>query len=521
MQYVSNLNKQNFDLKLELYHRRQRTEALEAKLQKAEELEVRNEELQHINEDLLQELEKRDAAVEEAVSLICELEAKVEQLELHKTVNTISSSPRAGGAAEEKAQSTSQTSQGSQTNDSEERRPRSSNRQRSNSRNPIPYRTPSFLRDDKSSTSALRSLYRNGERFTANNPSLLSLRRPGSMFSQDEYQDTMDGDTFSLNPRRLSLLSESSFVSVYGKKESAALSREGGLDDTSLDKAKDGLPQGQSLQEGRVQEWVESRNQPSTPSKKSTSRSSKNEALSSIGEVLHASPLKPTREIVSYQTDPMDRSPRRDGVASRSVKQGWESAPSYGSSLAGPIFGSGMLPPTPGTMSTATLGEKSSSHSIVAEKSSADGLSLPANGYASSIRRSPEGKAHSPKIDIMKYARSAIPDSDTDIDVSDAELEPAQLDRPAALSYGTNMMFNGEGLDSIRPARTVSPRDRHKSPQNLSKTTSNTRPTPDKPKKDVGSSGGNKDAGAELGMSALKPPPKPLRHKHCLTSNFY
>lgn len=67
-------------------------------------------------------------------------------------------------------------------------------------------RAPSFLRDNKPSTSALRSLYQNDQ-----NPSILSLDRDGSP------QRPADPDSFTLNSPRLSVLSESSFVSVYGK----------------------------------------------------------------------------------------------------------------------------------------------------------------------------------------------------------------------------------------------------------------------------------------------------------------
>ncbi|KAL8742613.1 MAG: hypothetical protein Q9184_008225, partial [Pyrenodesmia sp. 2 TL-2023] len=65
-EYISKINKQNFDLKLEIFHRRQRSEALEAKAEKAVELQIQNDELRQINDDLLLELEKRDVAVEEA-----------------------------------------------------------------------------------------------------------------------------------------------------------------------------------------------------------------------------------------------------------------------------------------------------------------------------------------------------------------------------------------------------------------------------------------------------------------------
>ncbi|TGO85860.1 hypothetical protein BPOR_0357g00060 [Botrytis porri] len=77
---VSILHKQNFDLKLELFHRRQRQEILESEVDQLRKQTKQQAEVQEINDALLKELEKRDQAVEQAVGLICELEAKVERL---------------------------------------------------------------------------------------------------------------------------------------------------------------------------------------------------------------------------------------------------------------------------------------------------------------------------------------------------------------------------------------------------------------------------------------------------------
>ncbi|EEY16835.1 conserved hypothetical protein [Verticillium alfalfae VaMs.102] len=76
-QTVSTLHKQNFDLKLELYHRRERQTTLE---EKVEQLASEKEQLEEVNDRLLEELEKRDKAVQEAVQMIVLLEARVEKL---------------------------------------------------------------------------------------------------------------------------------------------------------------------------------------------------------------------------------------------------------------------------------------------------------------------------------------------------------------------------------------------------------------------------------------------------------
>jgi len=95
------MNKQNFDLKLEIFHRAQQVSALEKRMERMEELEQEvkrvgaledelqelqhaeedNQRLRESNEQLRQELDKRDQAVTEAVDLICQLEAKVAELE--------------------------------------------------------------------------------------------------------------------------------------------------------------------------------------------------------------------------------------------------------------------------------------------------------------------------------------------------------------------------------------------------------------------------------------------------------
>ncbi|KAK5989240.1 hypothetical protein PT974_10746 [Cladobotryum mycophilum] len=74
---LSKLHKQNFDLKLELFHRREKQTSLETQV---ETLESDKRQMEEINDNLLEELDKRDKAVEEAVAMIVMLEAKVEQL---------------------------------------------------------------------------------------------------------------------------------------------------------------------------------------------------------------------------------------------------------------------------------------------------------------------------------------------------------------------------------------------------------------------------------------------------------
>ncbi|KAL2117364.1 hypothetical protein VTJ04DRAFT_9532 [Mycothermus thermophilus] len=190
-QTLSSLHKQNFDLKLELYHRRERQTALEARIE-ALEREVRQRD--ELHDSLVKELEKRDKAVEEAIGMILTLEKRVEQLLLERNmVRRIEAeeaafsrinSPVTAPAAKE-----TQNQSGPQGQDK------------------TPNRMPSFVSDRSAKTENLRSVYLGaiaGE-------SSLSLPRP--------VEDTPD--TVRVDPRAgspaLSELSESSFASIYGR----------------------------------------------------------------------------------------------------------------------------------------------------------------------------------------------------------------------------------------------------------------------------------------------------------------
>lgn len=76
-QTVSTLHKQNFDLKLEVHHRRERQNALEKRLAK---LEREVQERKDANDTLKKELERRDKALNQAVAMIVSLESQVELL---------------------------------------------------------------------------------------------------------------------------------------------------------------------------------------------------------------------------------------------------------------------------------------------------------------------------------------------------------------------------------------------------------------------------------------------------------
>ncbi|KAL8951597.1 MAG: hypothetical protein Q9222_002452 [Ikaeria aurantiellina] len=499
-EHISKIDKQNFDLKLEIFHRRQRNEALEAKAARAEELEAHNTELQQINDDLLQELEKRDAAVEEAVALICELEAQIEQLKVAQYSSVRPITPTLGNTSNVQAQTTDSgmESEAAGVHLHTPEPSRKSQRREDGSL----FRSPSSLSATKTEApkGMLHRSQKNGDGSattlnTMSKPSMRSLRHVGSLLSQDEYPDTLDGDTFSLGARRLSLLSESSFISVYGEhKEKITPSNagNGATRATSTEDSDGSFSRTLSPQEGRIRQWIQNRDHPASPGRKPTS-SSKANAFTSIGEVLgpvkstvsDARPRPSSTSLDIQQQEPALSMPRKAG---------------HNPSFSGPIFGADVLPPTPGTMSTATLGGKSSSHSIVAERSFMDGTSRPTTGNTSILPdarayRSDSG-SHSTREKPSAYVAPAVYDDDTDIEVSDDEGHQDRADdhlssafkdgedrlahssqaspftggfmttsraagsngsrRPALNSYATDMMFNGEDIHTIRPSRTIS-----------------------------------------------------------------
>ncbi|KAK0705890.1 hypothetical protein B0T26DRAFT_755464 [Lasiosphaeria miniovina] len=192
-QTLSTLHKQNFDLKLELFHRRERQNVLEERVERLETMEREKAQTDEMNDQLIQELEKRDKAVEEAVAMIVVLEARVEQLlrerEMVRQVEqdglfyTRASTP-VSTAAPSKSKMLDLPNSTKALN-----------------------RMPSFLSDFSENTENLRNVYL-GVR-----GSVLSLPR----MTEDSHEAERAAHNGVSSPT-LSVLSESSFLSVYGQK---------------------------------------------------------------------------------------------------------------------------------------------------------------------------------------------------------------------------------------------------------------------------------------------------------------
>lgn len=497
IQYVSKINKQNFDLKLELFHRRQRTDALETKLGRLEVLEHDNKELQGINEELLLELEKRDDAVREAVGLICELEARLEEVEplvadLRPSTATpeLESLPR----NESVAPSEQQLSQADSALPSTPPTARMLDYRKDSqaARTPVdqsapgvekgPWRTPSFLRENKKSTRALRSLYSSDGYSTPGNPSVFSLPRPVSIFSADDQKPEADPDGFMLNSPRLSMLSESSFLSVYGNAKGSDLISAKKKERRPYDESssEDERPlQGIKQHNPNIHKWINESKR--TPPKRTFAKERRGDRFSSIDEVVGDVP---------NETQPIQRarqmSPRSSSHQKREGSVNFQPLPPLGGSM----FGHEVLPPTPDTMSTSNKEADSAAPSIITEKSLMDGTPFEVNNQTAFAPEERPQTAES-SGDPSKLDPSPVFDEEDTAMKSDGEYESTQVAqsdagtigippvphqaskfmngslnakrqvgaapmRPLLASYATDMMFNGEGYELLQPARTMS-----------------------------------------------------------------
>lgn len=442
-----------------------------------EALETDNEEQQSINEGLLLELEKRDVAIQQAVNMICELEAKIEDMEMIAAMDIRPSltiqelEPRKQETQD--AASPSTTSDVSRTSKDVSINPQSQpppeiSPSRVDTLSPntaeVPRRVPSFLRDTRKSTNVLRSLYSTDEIHTNENLSSISLPRAGSLFSGEDDDDYLDRQT--MNSPRLSILSESGFSSVYGNRKDQLLSpplEDNGREDC-IDEDNGIIPERSSARtpsrpvqrdnqrEARLHKWLGERDRPTTPTRTSP-KAAAQDHFSSISEVLNHDP-NPT----PGQQRAENSLPDQDGRENRSPekfrrKQARSSEKrSMSPSFGGPIFGESILPPTPDTMSTMTLARNSSTPSVVTEKSLLDSGPLPAKRYLS---LAPEGRPLTSDSDCSDV-RGIPRVSSFTTGKSMRELSHDMPTRPPLTTYATDTMYKGEGSSPTHASRTLS-----------------------------------------------------------------
>ncbi|KAL8733079.1 MAG: hypothetical protein Q9181_003700 [Wetmoreana brouardii] len=373
-QYIDRITKENWALKLEIMQQRKQNEQLEARLQKAAILETKFQELHQANENLRQELVKRDRALEEAFDVICHLEAMSEfpknncqlgaksESNKGKTSNSLLNLPAVSHtesviASDPISQHSKETSHVSEPKEGGD--------------DLMFRRTPSPTKVSKPGSSLLQHLIQSNDTSSTDQArklavaSMLSLRTVDSVLSQDE--GIVDEDAYMPMHRtisKMSLLSESSFVSVYGKKNQSMTPGKAQHDTVAASPAPDddiSLAYRASQDEKRIKAEIVAKEHPATPTKKPAQKlaqNQKHDTFSSIGEILQPNQLSPQ--------DVPPTPPSKSTVYRRPLKLKPLEKPAGELSLAGPIFGHPVLPPTPGTMRNSE--DLSSNDSIIVSK---------------------------------------------------------------------------------------------------------------------------------------------------------
>ncbi|KAH8697595.1 hypothetical protein BGW36DRAFT_169894 [Talaromyces proteolyticus] len=474
-QYVSKINKLNFDLKLEIFHRTQQMAALEKKLERMRameqelerlhgledeldelrEVDETNERLREANEQLQSELDKRDQAISEAVDMICQLEAKVEELQAGRSEPRPStatppaneglglSTPEPTEVCTPKADIVVDIPDRTSSRKGTRRRPR---------------KAPSFLREENRSTAALRSLY-----LTEENKSVRSV-------STSTMATTVDSTMEPSSPR-LSVLSECSYFNPqdiqpnnnamdqldrldrydFTAEDHPDMLNLGGSRDSHIGRMDSNWTQPQSIVNGSLR-----RNRARTLS--DVSRGTQVPATSLV------EPFLAVRDTKTFHLD----SPSQPHLS---------------------FFG-GRLPPTPDTMSTFRLGAGSGSNaSFSMDRAAVDykapgtpssmprHLSRPRSAGQIATRPSTGISGVSDGIDTtmsVDTQQELAPGSRYDIpglfhsfnhfgrgsSKATQLLGPGSPSNPRLSCYGGDLLFNGEGVDDIvsgiREGRTSS-----------------------------------------------------------------
>ena len=431
-QQVSTLHKQNFDLKLELYHRRQRQEALEARLEALEKQVEEQAELQEVNEQLLAELEKRDQAVEEAVGIIVGLEDKVEKLMQEREHVKDFDRQYGSGYFQSKHDDGPPSSP-----------PEFKDNQLVVAKSGLP-RMPSFLSETTEGTEALRSLYLPHSQYSdANLPKL-----------QEE------GTTSGMDSPRLSVLSKSSFLSVYGEKP-LSLDAPDGPEDTPR----------RHRTSSSIDKWVEDGPAQATTTPVRPSPALRKSQFLSINDVLE-SPLqrleKLKHTLEKHNTSLTSVRPQAERVVSTQDKRKSRDALRRVFTDQASFEHQQTLPPTPDTISTSTLRHYQYSNDTLAGDHTRQGTFLNStstfpvpnttqNAYQSTIsirprsagetvtsRREGHGWDTETQDDITDTCSQSSNASASDYYRAKNSMSPSFFNFSTDNSWGRDMMFNNE-----------------------------------------------------------------------------
>ncbi|MCJ1386724.1 hypothetical protein MMC17_009850 [Xylographa soralifera] len=331
-EFITTLSKQNFDLQLSLTFERQQKDVLREQIEKLkvsedehvktqEDLEAEHAkaqkvfdaeiaEAQKINDELLQQLERREQAIEEAVTIICQLEEKIEMLE--STLSPITSSTTVQHVQPETLSNKhtlpqlESTASGSVPktpevfatyhNSTPSDIPSSTSLQKTartaSMLHKTPLSKPSFLKSDNGSAGTLRSLYLEGEKNPRESPKFASTTRPLSLLSRDEDGDSINPeDYYRMKTPPLSILSKSSFQSIYGTPEGPVIGpphisyNDPDLQQRSIRKYNDEGPQPEQRKPSRIHQWMDDKESP-LKSRHISPRHGFTEPIVSIGSLL-------------------------------------------------------------------------------------------------------------------------------------------------------------------------------------------------------------------------------------------
>ncbi|KGO64619.1 hypothetical protein PITC_093460 [Penicillium italicum] len=515
-QYVSKMNKLNFDLKLEVFHRTQQMAILEKKLERMAEMEEQlahmddlvaeveelrttekdNQILRESNEQLRIDLDKRDLAVTEAVELICQLESKIETLENSGRASRLSMSrPMTADGPEALAPKSRAVFEIPERTSSKRKSgvSRVDQRQASSELRKLS-KAPSFLRADNKSTATLRSLYAPEEE-TQSRCAKTELSKSESFHTTTEVMDP--------ESPRLSVLSECSELNPFDTPtrwqdfdQLEIPVRRSSSTSGSLDSCVSPSKREES-KEDQIDRWIQSRE-----------------------EVNQTIITRRRNRASSDATKASFSSFTPDLYASKQRGRG---------RLDASLFGGVKLPPTPDTMSTAYAtganrsdGSNGSNRSITARKSPQTEQDLFFPGRRVNRPRSAEGMASrysfngsevddsmqtncsdTPRLGVTAdESRTILPCFNTVSSKASALLGPGSPNNPPIETFGDLYYANANQASTPTIKRVRSP-SKAMTPEPQTRNRDSTSPlTPQ-----------DWVAAAKQGPRSRKPKPREIRHE--------